>query len=85
MSKDVKLNTTPSEITKQGDAWILNDLYSEFQETLAADRGTDQGSVADWLETSQFNATEARAAGIVDRALFWEELESRLDVLVVFH
>ena len=24
MSKDVKLNTTPSEITKEGDAWILH-------------------------------------------------------------
>lgn len=68
MSAEVRENTT----------WVLEDIYEDFLDTLARDRGVDRERVKGWLEICQFDAPEAVEHGIIDGALFWEEVEERL-------
>ncbi len=58
--------------------WVLEDLYENLLNTLARDRAVDRAHVDAWFDACQFDAAEAEELGIVDRVLFWEELENSL-------
>ncbi|MCK4412397.1 MAG: S49 family peptidase [Candidatus Eisenbacteria sp.] len=67
-----------SDAARENAEWILEDLYEQLVTTIAADRGVDRAEVEGWLEIAQFTPQEAVDAGLIDGALFWEDLEALL-------
>lgn len=57
---------------------VLDELYDNFLNTLAADRGVTRKQVELWAQIAQFDPVAAIEHGLADRALFWEDLAARL-------
>ena len=56
---------------------LLGDRYAVMRAAIAAGRRVDEDTVEGWLEQALFTAPEARAAGLVDGLLYWDELTPR--------
>jgi protease IV len=63
---------------RENAQWVLADLYEDFCATLARDRGVDRATVEGWLERAPIDPAGARAAGLIDDVLYWEEFTARL-------
>jgi protease IV len=64
-----------SPAARENAQWVLGGLYQQLLDTVVRDRRAERRDVEAWFETSQFDAGEAVAKGIVDGACSWEALE----------
>ncbi len=58
--------------------WILDDFWGHFIDTLREDRGLSEERVTGLMEHALFTPPEAVATGLVDRLLYYDELEDML-------
>ncbi len=67
-----------SEAARENKVWMLDDYWEVFVETLAKDRGLSEGRIGQLMEQATFTAQMALNAGLVDRLLYWDEVEQML-------
>jgi protease-4 len=60
------------------DEWILDELWEMFMEALTTDRSLTEEQIVELMGHAFFTAQEAKEGGLVDRLVYWEELESEL-------
>ncbi|RKY79116.1 signal peptide peptidase SppA [candidate division KSB1 bacterium] len=58
--------------------WLLDDQFNDFITTIANDRNLKPKAVKSLLNRLLFNAKDAQQAGLIDRVLYWDELEEKL-------
>jgi protease-4 len=58
--------------------WIFDELWEMTVEVLSADRGFDDEKLTSLMNRAVFTAEEAMEAGLVDRLVYWDELEAEL-------
>ncbi len=71
---------TRTDLTPEARAnaeWILNDIMATYGEAISKGRGVEAERLYAWMEKALFTTDEAQQAGIVDRVLYWDELEAR--------
>jgi protease-4 len=57
---------------------LVDDSYNQMIDTIAADRKLDRGRVKDLVDEGIFTATEAKAAGLIDRVAYRDQLVDEL-------
>ena len=67
-----------SEPARENREWLLNERWNEFMSILASDRNQDEAAIMGFMEYALFTGDEALEAGLVDRLLYWDELEEML-------
>ncbi len=71
---------TRTDLTPEARAnaeMILNDFMAMYGEAIETGRGGQPAPLASWMQKALFTSREAQETGIVDRVLYWDELESR--------
>ena len=58
--------------------WIFDDLWESQIGAISEDRGIAEDQLVALMEKSIFSVPEAVEAGLVDRALYWDELDGML-------
>lgn len=58
--------------------WMLGEMWDMYVEALERDRGLDAGEIEALMQHAYFTAEEARDGGLVDRLVYWDELEREL-------
>jgi protease-4 len=58
--------------------WLMDDLYEDFVSTVTADRRMSRADFEGVMEKALLTPEEAVDAGLVDRTLYWDELEDGL-------
>ncbi len=58
--------------------WILDDFWGHFMDTMREDRGLSEERVTELMRHALFAPQEAVDAGLVDRLLYYDELEDML-------
>ncbi|MGQ0721582.1 MAG: S49 family peptidase [Candidatus Eiseniibacteriota bacterium] len=58
--------------------WVLEDLEASFDSTIGADRSLEDGALVGLRQRAILRADEAVAEGLVDEALWFDELRDRL-------
>ena len=58
--------------------WMLDEMWHMFVDALEHDRGLDEPKIEALMQHAYFTAEEAREGGLVDRILYWDELEHEL-------
>ncbi len=64
--------------SRENKEWILDEQWEMFIRALEGDRGITEDKVIKLMEHALFSAEEAREAGLIDRLLYWDELEDML-------
>jgi protease-4 len=67
-----------SDEAKQNIEWLLEEFWDMFMEAIIADRGLTEAKIADLMDYAFFLPYEAQAVGLIDRVLYWDQLEERL-------
>lgn len=65
------------EFRKQLEA-VIDDVYNQFVETIAADRKLDAVKVRELVDLGLIGAAEAKQAGLIDRVLYRDEIDGFL-------
>ncbi len=63
---------------KKNLAWMLDERWEMYCQSLLEDRGLTEEQVIAGMEKAFFEPDEAVAAGLADRLSYWDELESEL-------
>ena len=58
--------------------WLLAERWDMMTQALEEDRGLAEEKIVELMNFALFTAPEAKAAGLVDRLLYWDELERML-------
>ena len=58
--------------------WILDERWSMMTQAFKEDRGLTEEKMLELMNFALFTAPEAKTAGLVDRVLYWDELENAL-------
>jgi protease-4 len=67
-----------SREARENISWILDDFWGHFMDTMEQDRGLSEDRVTELMQHALFTPQEARDAGLVDRLLYYDELEDML-------
>ncbi|MBC8425549.1 S49 family peptidase [bacterium] len=82
--KDYKLaaemitDTKMSGPGREQRTWLLEDIWDVVVPAIAADRGLSVQRVTELMEYAEFEPDEAAESGLIDRVIFWSELEDEL-------
>ena len=71
---------TRTDLTPEARAnaqMILNDFMAMYGEAIETGRGGQTAPLNTWMQKALFTSREAQETGIVDRVLYWDEMESR--------
>ncbi|MFA4947375.1 MAG: signal peptide peptidase SppA [Candidatus Krumholzibacteriia bacterium] len=63
---------------RENKEWILNERWSMMTQAFKEDRGLTEEKIVELMNFALFTAPEAKAAGLVDGVLYWDELENML-------
>jgi protease-4 len=63
---------------RENKEWIINERWDIITKALEEDRGLSGEKIVELMSYALFTAPEAKAAGLVDRVLYWDELENML-------
>ena len=58
--------------------WLINERWDMMTKTIEEDRGLSGETIVELMSFALFTAPEAKTAGLVDRVLYWDELEDVL-------
>jgi protease-4 len=64
--------------SRENKEWIQDEQWEMFIRALEGDRGITEDKVIKLMEHALFSAEEAKEAGLIDRLLYWDELEDTL-------
>lgn len=67
-----------SEPAKENIRWLMDEQWEMYNTALTEDRGLSEKDVIGLMEHALFTADEAVEGGLVDRVLYWDELEGML-------
>jgi len=67
-----------SEFARENRAWLLDERWDMFTRALEEDRGLTEEKIVELMEHALFLPGEAMEGGLVDRLLYWDELEGML-------
>ena len=67
-----------SDPARENVEWMLDEMWDMFLAALQKDRGLDENAVVALMQHAYFTADEAKERGLVDRVLYWDELEQEL-------
>ena len=67
-----------SEPARENYEWLLDEGWHFFITALSEDRGLDEGRIMELMQHAMFTAREAEESGLVDRRMYWDELEAML-------
>jgi protease-4 len=67
-----------SEPARENRAWLLDERWKEFMGIMAADRGQNEATITGFMEHAIFTGDQALEAGLIDRLMYWDELEELL-------
>ncbi len=63
---------------RSNDEWMLNEYWDMETKAFKDDRKLTDAKIIELMNRALFIAPEAKAAGLVDRLLYWDELEKML-------
>jgi len=63
---------------QENKEWLLNEFWDMMTAAFTEDRGLTAEKTAELMSFALFTAPEAKNAGLVDRLLYWDELEDLL-------
>ena len=63
---------------KEMAGWLINETWDVELGAISRDRGIAVDSLETCMQTALFTAPEAKAAGLIDACLYWDQLEDRL-------
>ncbi len=75
---EMVLNEHMSPAAREMGTWMLDDTWAQVVPTLAAERGLSEEKVSELMSYAIFMPEEAAAAGLIDEAVYWQELTQRL-------
>jgi len=67
-----------SRESRENKEWMLEEFWDMFNQALAEDRGLTEPKVIELMEHALFTAEEAKQGDLIDRILYWNELEEML-------
>ena len=67
-----------SDAARENRRWMLKEYWELYTQALLEDRGLTEEQVVALMQYATFTAEEARAQGLIDEVLYWDELEDRL-------
>lgn len=70
--------TDMSPEARENREWLLGEFWEMTTKAFADDRGLGEERIVELMNVALFTAPEAKAAGLVDRLLYWDELENML-------
>jgi protease-4 len=70
--------TSMSPEARENEQWLLNEAWDILTKSLAEDRGLSEEQIVAFMDHALYTAPEAESAKLVDRVLYWDELESML-------
>jgi len=70
--------TEMSPESREMATWLMDDLYEDFVSTVTSDRRMSRADFEAVMERALLTPEEAVDAGLVDRTLYWDELEEGL-------
>jgi protease-4 len=67
-----------SEAARENKDWLMDEGWKEFMGVLAQDRNQSEEEVLALMEHALFTGGQAKESGLVDRLMYWDELEEML-------
>jgi protease-4 len=67
-----------SEAARENKDWLMDEGWNEFMGVLAQDRNQSEEEVLALMEHALFTGGQAKESGLVDRLMYWDELEEML-------
>ncbi len=67
-----------SEPARENREWMMEEVWTGFAGVLSQDRGLSEEQIVALMEHAVFTAEEAKEGGLVDRLLYWDEVEALL-------
>jgi protease-4 len=67
-----------SEAARENKDWLMDEGWKEFMSVLAQDRNQSEEEVLALMEHALFTGGQAKESGLVDRLMYWDELEEML-------
>jgi protease-4 len=67
-----------SPAARENREWMLDEFWDMYTEALEADRGLSEEQVVGFMDVALFQPDEACEAGLIDRVLYWDNLEDML-------
>jgi protease-4 len=68
-----------SDEARENLEWMLDEMWDMFVEALEQDRKLSEERITELMQHAFFTADEARERGLIDRLLYWDELEQELE------
>ena len=63
---------------RENREWMMNEYWDMMVQTLKEDRGLSEERIVELMKGALYTAPEAKEAGLVDRVIYWDELEKAL-------
>jgi protease-4 len=67
-----------SPAARENKEWLIDECWDMMTKAFLEDRRLTEEKIVDLMNRAMFTAPEAKTAGLVDRVLYWDELESML-------
>ena len=67
-----------SEPVRENRTWMLEEYWDEIVPTIARERHVDVDSISTLMAHAEFLPAEAKAAGLIDDVIYWQEVEKKL-------
>ena len=67
-----------SDPARENTEWMADDFWDMFVTTLSEERGLSKEKISELMEHAMFTADEAVEGGLVDRLMYWDEIETML-------
>lgn len=75
---EILLREDMSAAARENRKWMLAEYWDMFTQALNEDRGLAQERIVELMEQATFTPQEAEEAGLIDRVLYWDEIEEML-------
>ena len=75
---ELVLREDMSAPARENREWMLDEFWEMFATSLAEDRDLDRQKIVDLMEHALFTADEALEGGLIDRVLYWDDVEAML-------
>ncbi|MFH1680574.1 MAG: signal peptide peptidase SppA [Candidatus Eisenbacteria bacterium] len=67
-----------SPAARENREWLIEEYWEALMASIGEDRGLGRGDIETLMEHALFTAEEAVEEGLIDRSLYWDELEKML-------
>ncbi|HUV35407.1 MAG TPA: signal peptide peptidase SppA, partial [Patescibacteria group bacterium] len=67
-----------SPTARENKEWMLDEYWDMYVASLGEDRGFTEEQIVGFMDHAMFQPDEALEAGLIDRILYWDELEEML-------